>query len=52
MFIDRNAFFTLEKPKKYHVWSCQNLSDARNFMLDNLFIRFGTKLYTLNQSYK
>ena len=23
--IDRNAFFTSEKPKKYHAWSCQNV---------------------------
>ena len=24
---DRNAFFTSEKPKKYHAWSCQNVCD-------------------------
>ena len=42
---DRNAFFTSEKPKKYHAWSCQNVCDALNFLLDNIFIRFGTKLY-------
>ena len=41
----RNAFFTSEKPKKYHAWSCQNVSDALTFLLDNFFIRFGTKLY-------
>ena len=39
---DRNAFFTSEKPKKYHAWSCQN---ALTFLLDNIFIRFCTKLY-------
>ena len=44
--IDRNAFFTSEKPKKkYHAWSCQNVCDALTFLLDNIFIRFGTKLY-------
>ena len=37
-------FFTSEKPK-YHAWSCQNVCDALTFLLDNIFIRFGTKLY-------
>ena len=42
----RNAFFTSEKPKNYHAWSCQNVCDALTFLLDdNIFIRFGTKLY-------
>ena len=30
---------------EYHAWSCQNVSDALTFLLDNIFIRFGTKLY-------
>ena len=42
---DRNAFFTSKLPKKYHAWSCQNVCDALTFLLDNIFIRFGTKLY-------
>ena len=42
---DRNALFTSEKTKKYHAWSCQNVCDALTFLLDNIFIRFGTKLY-------
>ena len=42
---DRNAFFTSEKLKRYHAWSCQNVCDALTFLLDNTFIRFGTKLY-------
>ena len=42
---DRNAYFTSEKPKKYHAWSCQNECDALTFLLDTIFIRFGTKLY-------
>ena len=41
----RNAFFTSEKPKNYHAWSCQNVCDALTFLSDNIFIRFGTKLY-------
>ena len=41
---DRNAFFTSEKPKEI-AWSCQNVCDALTFLLDNICIRFGTKLY-------
>ena len=43
---DRNAFFTSEKSKNiYHAWSCENVFDALTFLLDNIFTRFGTKLY-------
>ena len=42
---DRNAFFTSEKPKNYHAWSCQNVCDALTFLLDNIFIQFDTKRY-------
>ena len=42
---DRNASFTSEKPKKYHAWSCLNVCDTLTFLLDNIFIRFGTKLF-------
>ena len=38
-------FLTSEKPKKYHAWPCQNVCDVLTFLLDNMFIRFGTKLY-------
>ena len=31
--------------KKYHAWSCQNVCDTLTFLLDNFYIRFGTKLY-------
>ena len=30
---------------KYHAWSCQNVCDALTFLLDNIFIQFGAKLY-------
>ena len=30
---------------KYHALSCQNVCDALTFLLDYVFIRFGTKLY-------
>ena len=43
---DRSAFFfTLNKPKKYHAWSCQNVCDAMTFFLDTIFMRFGIKAY-------
>ena len=42
---NRNAFCTSENPTKYHAWSSQNVCDALTFLLDNIFIRFGTKLY-------
>ena len=42
---DRNALFTSENPKKYHSWSCQNVCDSLTFLLDNIFIRFGIKLF-------
>ena len=28
-----------------YLWSCQNVCDALSFLLDNIYIRFGTKLY-------
>lgn len=42
---DRNAFFTSEEHKFYSLWSCQKVCEALKFLLDNIFIRFGTKLY-------
>ena len=42
---DKNECFTSKKPKKYHAWSCQNVCDALTFLLDNIFIQFGTKQY-------
>ena len=43
---DENAFFfTSEQPKRYKLWSCQKMCDAFHYLLDNIFIRFGSKLY-------
>ena len=39
---DRNVFFTSEKPKKYHAWSCQNVCDALTFFVCQHLNRFGT----------
>ena len=38
-------FLHRKNPKKYDAWSCQNVCDALTFLLDNIFIRFGSKLY-------
>ena len=43
---DKKAFFTsTDHYKGYHLRSCQNVCDALSFLLDNIYIRFGTKFY-------
>ena len=43
---DKKAFFnSKDHYKGYQLWSCQNVCDALSFLLDNIYIRFGTKLY-------
>ena len=43
---DKKAFFTsLDHYRGYHLWSCQNVCDALSFLLDNIYIRFGAKLF-------
>ena len=41
----RNAFFTSEKHRNYILWSCQKVCETLIFLLDNIYIRFGTKLF-------
>ena len=42
---DKKAFFTsADHYRGYHLWSCQNVCDALSFLLDNIYIMFGTKL--------
>ena len=38
-------FFTSEQPKRYKLWSCKKMCDALHYLLDNVFIKFGLKLY-------
>ena len=38
-------FFTSEQPKRYKLWSRQKMCDALHYLLDNIFIIFGPKLY-------
>ena len=42
---DRKVFFTSSDQSRYTLWSCQNVCDALSYLLDNIYIRFGTKLY-------
>ena len=43
---DKNALFSTSKqPKRFKLSSYQKMYDALNYLLDNIFIRFGSKLY-------
>ena len=42
---DRNAFITSYAVRYYNLWSCQKVCEALTFLLDNIYIRFGSKLY-------
>ena len=42
---ERQAFFTSEDTKRYKLWSCQNVREALIYLLNNIYIRSGTKLY-------
>ena len=42
---DRNAFFTSDAVRNHNLWSCQKVCEALTFLLDNIYIRFGSKLY-------
>ena len=39
------AFFTSDVYNNHNLWSRQKVCDALVYLLDNIFIRFGTKLY-------
>ena len=43
--IDRHAFFTSDAVKYYNLWTSQKVCEALTFLLDNIYIRFGSKLY-------
>ena len=42
---DKNAFFTSDAVRNYNLWSYQKVREALTFHLDNIYIRFGSKLY-------
>ena len=39
------AFFTSDVYNNHNLWSCQKVCGALVYLLDNIFIRFGIKLY-------
>ena len=45
----KNELFSLPKNiKKYNLWTCQKVTEALIYLLDNIYIRFGSKLYRQN----
>ena len=42
---ERQAFFSSDNTKRYKLWSCQKVCEALIYLLYNIYIRFGTKLY-------
>ena len=48
---DKNVLFTSDAVKNYNLWSCQKVCEALTFLLDNIYIRFGYKLYRQIVSY-
>ena len=38
-------FLTSEQPNRYKLWPCQKMCDALHYLLDNIFIRFGSQLH-------
>ena len=41
-------FFTSEKHRNYILWLCQKVCGALIFLLDDIYIRFDTKLFRQN----
>ena len=44
----KTCFFATEEHKKYYLWTCEKVTDALIYLLDNIYIRFGSKLYRQN----
>ena len=42
---DKHVFFTSDAVRNYNLWSCQKVCESLTFLLDNIYIRFGSKLY-------
>ena len=38
-------FFASSDQRRHTLWSCHNVCDALSYLLDNTYIRSGTKLY-------
>ena len=35
----------IKQPNRYKLWSCQKMCDALHYLLDTIFLKFGSKLY-------
>ena len=42
---EKSVYFTSEQPKRIELGSCPKVCDALHYLLDNIFIRFGSSLY-------
>ena len=42
---ERTFQSTSDAVRNYNLWSCQKVCEALTFLLDNIYIRFGSKLY-------
>ena len=42
---EERVFFASEEHKKYNLWTCQKVAGALICLLDNIYIRFDSKLY-------
>ena len=42
---EKRIFFTSKQPNRFKLWLCQKICDSLHHHLDNIFIRFGLKLY-------
>ena len=42
---DRHTFFSSDAVRNYNLWSCQKVCEALTFLLDIIYITFGSKLY-------
>ena len=43
---ENHTFFASKQPTTFRLWSCQKVCDAFHYLLHNIFIRFGSKLYS------
>ena len=47
---EQNLFlFIFKQPKRYNLCPCQNVCDALHYLLDTIFIRFGSKIVYIMQ---
>ena len=45
LYIACNAFFSADAVRNCNLWFCQKVCEALTFLLDNIYIRFDSKLY-------